>query len=191
MPPVNTIMRILRPGPEHLAGYVAALERGWSADNVRGAAAAREELLEIAADADAFLARADDREAKGPPICLLDGTTVPRLPGIHRWMWDGEFVGRIDFRWKPGTTDLPPTCLGHIGYGVVPWKRGLGYATEALRQMLVEVRFAGLPFVELTTNADNLVSQRVIEANGGVLHERFAKPASFGGAPGLRYRITL
>ena len=184
-------MRLVRPGPEHLAGYIAALERGWSPDNVRGAVAAREELLEIAADAGAFLARAEDREAKGPPIRMLDGTTAPRLPGFHRWMWDGEFVGRIDFRWKPGTTDLPPTCLGHIGYSVVPWKRSLGYATEALRQMLGEVRFAGLPFVELTTNADNLVSQRVIEANGGVLYERFAKPASFGGAPGLRYRIAL
>jgi hypothetical protein len=34
-------------------------------------------------------------------------------------------------------------------------------------------------------------SQRVIEANGGVLVERFIKPASLGGMPGLRYRINL
>jgi hypothetical protein len=31
----------------------------------------------------------------------------------------------------------------------------------------------------------------VIEANGGVLHERFVKPAQFGGGDGLRYRIVL
>ena len=66
--------------------------------------------------------------------CMLDvdGTTVPRLPGYLKWMWDGEFCGVIGFRWQPGTEALPPTCLGHIGYAVVPWKRGRGYATAAL-----------------------------------------------------------
>jgi hypothetical protein len=29
------------------------------------------------------------------------------------------------------------------------------------------------------------------EANGGVLVERFIKPAQFGGTEGLRYRIAL
>jgi hypothetical protein len=31
----------------------------------------------------------------------------------------------------------------------------------------------------------------VIEANGGVLVERFTKPPQFGSKPGLRYRIDL
>lgn len=185
------MLRLVRPSTEHLSSYVAALERGWSPDNVRGAAAAREELAEIAADPAAFLAGLDDREAAGPPIPMPDGTFVKRLPGFHRWMWDGEFVGTIGFRWQPGTTDLPPTCLGHIGYSVVPWKRRLGHATRALRLMLPEVRFSGLAFVEITTDVDNVGSQRVVEANGGVLHERFTKPAALGGTPGLRYRITL
>jgi predicted acetyltransferase len=39
-------------------------------------------------------------------------------------MWDGDFAGAINLRWQPGTAELPPHCLGHIGYGVVPWKRG-------------------------------------------------------------------
>ncbi len=185
------MLRLVHPSTEHLSSYVAALERGWSPDNVRGAAAAREELAEIAADPAAFLAGLDDREAAGPPIPMPDGTFVKRLPGFHRWMWDGEFVGTIGFRWQPGTTDLPPTCLGHIGYAVVPWKRRRGYATRALQLMLPEVRFSGLAFVEITTDVDNVASQRVVEANGGVLHERFTKPAAFGGTPGLRYRITL
>jgi predicted acetyltransferase len=41
-------------------------------------------------------------------------------------MWDGEFCGSIGLRWLPGTEELPPHCLGHIGYAVVPWKRRLG-----------------------------------------------------------------
>ena len=34
-------------------------------------------------------------------------------------------------------------------------------------------------------------SQRVIEKNGGVLIERFYKPAVYGGAESLRFRISL
>jgi len=35
------------------------------------------------------------------------------------------------------------------------------------------------------------VAQPVIEANGGVLVQRFVKPPQFGSRPGLRYRIGL
>jgi predicted acetyltransferase len=106
-------------------------------------------------------------------------------------MWDGEFAGSIGLRWQPGTTELPPTCLGHIGYVVVADKRGRGYATQALRQILPEARAVGLPFVELTTDVDNVPSQRVILANGGVEVERFTKPAEYGSGPGIRWRIQL
>jgi predicted acetyltransferase len=173
-----------------LPSYVRALEQGWSPDNLRPEAA-REALDQIARDAGQFLAEQVDREAKGRPIPLPDGRVVPRLPGYHKWMWDGEFCGEIGFRWQPGTTDLPPHCLGHIGYSVVPWKRGYGYATRALRLLLPEARQEGLAYVELTTDADNVASQRVIEANGGTLVERFNKPAGHGGAASLRFRIPL
>jgi len=184
-------LTLVRPARAHLAGYRAALERGWSADNTRGIAAAREELARIEEDADAFLDALDDREAKGPPITMPDGTTVPRLPGFRCWLWDGEFAGSIGLRWQAGTAALPPHCLGHIGYAVVPWKQRRGYATQALRLMLVEARAVGLPYVEITTDPGNEASQRVILANGGTLQEHFVKPAQFGGHPGMRYRIAL
>ena len=95
-------MQLVRPGPEHLAGHVAALERGWSADNERGVEATREELSRIHADAAAFLASMGDREAKGPPITLPDGSAAKRIPGFRRWLWDGEFCGSIGLRWQPG-----------------------------------------------------------------------------------------
>ena len=184
-------MQLARPASEHLASYVAALERGWSADNERGIEATREELLRIQSDATAFLASMEDREAKGPPITLPDGSSATRLPGFRRWLWDGEFCGSIGLRWQPGTTALPPHCLGHIGYAVVPWKQGLGYAKSALRLLLPEAKAVGLPYVEITTDPDNIASQRVIEANGGVLVEQFVKPQQFGSKRGLRFRITL
>jgi predicted acetyltransferase len=184
-------MHLVWPSMVYLPSYVAALKRGWSADNVRGIAAAEEELEAIAKDASVFLSGLVDREANGPPVTLPDGSSVKRLPGYRRWLWDGEFCGSIGFRWQPGSTELPSHCLGHIGYAVVPWKQGNGYAREALKLLLPEVRAVGLEFVEITTDPNNVASQRVIEANGGVLFERFVKPIQFGGKEGLRYRIQL
>ena len=184
-------MQLVRPGPEHLASYIAALERGWSPDNERGVEAAHEELARIHADAVAFLASMEDRKAKGSPITLPDGSVARRLPGFRRWLWDGEFCGTIGLRWQPGTTALPPYCLGHIGYAVVPWKQRRGYATLALRLILPEAKAVGLSCVEITTDPDNIASQRVIDANGGILVEHFIKPQQFGCKPGLRFRITL
>jgi predicted acetyltransferase len=185
------MMMLVWPSCEYLPSYVAALERGWSPDNLRGAAAAQEELARIASDGGAFLSSLVDREGRGSPITLPDGTVVPRLPGYQRWMWDGEFCGSIGFRWQPGTEALPPHCLGHIGYAVVPWKRQRGYATQALREVLSDAQAEGLRYVELTTRPDNLASQRVITANGGVLFEEFVTPASVGGHIEMRYRVDL
>lgn len=106
-------------------------------------------------------------------------------------MWDGDFAGIITFRWQPGTAELPSWCLGHIGYSVVPWKRRRGYATEALRGMLLEIRCVGIPYVEIMTGAKNLASQRVITENGGVLLGKFIAEERLGGGERLRYRITL
>jgi len=184
-------MELVWPGPPYLESYVAALLRGWSPDNIRGEAAAREELELIAQDPAAFFARFVDREAKGPPIELPDGTLVRRLPGFRRWVWDGEMCGTIGFRWQPGTSALPSHVLGHIGYSIVPWKRGLGYAKRALELMLDDARGEGLDYVELTCDAINVASQRVITANGGEVVERFRKPAHFGGHDSLRFRIRL
>jgi predicted acetyltransferase len=182
-------MTLVWPSREYLPSYIAALERGWSPDNLHGDAAVGVELQRINANPDTFLASQVDRVGAGGAILLLDGTKVPRLPGYNRWLWDGEFCGRIGFRWQPGTEALPPHCLGHIGYTVVPWKRRRGYATQALREMLQEVKAEGLRYVELTTQPDNVSSQRVITANGGVLVEEFIAPASVGGRREFRYRV--
>lgn len=184
-------LALIAPSLERLSHYAAALERGWSPDNIRGDAAAREELAQIESGPASFVASQSDREAKGPPVKLPDGTTAARIPGYRLWMWDGEFCGVIGFRWQPGTSALPPHVLGHIGYAVVPWKRGRGYATAALRLMLPRARAEGLSHVEITTDTDNPVSQKVILANGGTLLGAYKKPPQYGEADGLRFRVDL
>jgi predicted acetyltransferase len=183
-------LELVWPAVEHLSGYVQALQQGWSPDNLRRETAL-DELERIAQNPERFIAEQVDRDASGPPVTLPDGSIARRLPGYKQWLWDGEFCGVIGFRWQPGTADLPSHVLGHIGFSVVPWKRRRGYATRALGLFLTQARKEGLPHVELTTDPENAASQRVIAANGGQLVERFTRPAVFGGADGLRYRILF
>ena len=188
-------LKLVWPAPEHLTSYRAALESGWSPNNLRPEEG-REELALIQADSDAFLATLVDMEGKGAPVKQPDGSLVPRLPGYRKWMWvdddtGGAFCGSIGFRWQKGSNALPPYCLGHIGYAVVPWKRHMGYATQALALLLKEAPAQGLAYVEITTDPDNLISQRVVQANGGLLMEKFFTTAEIGHKTELRWRITL
>lgn len=187
--------RLLQPTLERLPACIEALKAGWSADNLRGAVAARETLARIDGDATLFIERQTDPLALGGPVTLPDGSQVPRIPGRVFWIWDDEadaFCGSLGLRWQIGTPALPPHCLGHVGYAVVPWQRNRGHATAALRAVLPHARNeAGLPYVEVTTDPGNLASRKVIERAGGVLFEQFTKPAAFASADGLRYRIDL
>ena len=184
-------LHLVWPANEFLDGYIGALQNGWSPDNVRGEAAAKEMLQRIQKDRELFVSRQVDRDASGEPVTLPDGSQVPRLPGYSRWLWDGDFCGVIGFRWQAGTSALPLHCLGHIGFAVVPWKQKRGYATAALRMLLPDVKAEGLEYAELTADPWNVASQHVIEANGGLLVERFFKPSHYGGGEALRYRISL
>jgi predicted acetyltransferase len=176
---------LVAPSLERLPAYAAALETGWSPNNVRDVSG--EQLAMIRRDAAAFLAELARQDGT---ITLPDGSVIPRLPSRTRWMWDGDFCGHIGLRWVAGSNELPDYVLGHVGYAVVPWKRGRGYATKALRLMLDEAREVGLTRLELTTEPDNAASRRAIEANGGFLVETFVSPR-YGPDKRLRYVIDL
>lgn len=183
-------VRIVKPSLELLDSYKAALLRGWSPNTIRPEAA-DEELIAIANDPHAFVDGQTDLEAKGPPIQLPDGSFAERLPGLILWIWDGEFCGVIGFRWKPGTEELPPHVLGHVGYSVVPWKQRQGYATQALSALVGQVSFTGLRYITITTDIDNYASQKVAENCGAAFHGEFEKLSVYGKAKGYRYRIQL
>ena len=52
-------------------------------------------------------------------------------------------------------------------------------------------REQGLRSVEITTDPDNIPSQKVITTNGGVLVAQFNKGEAYGHKDGLRFRIDL
>jgi predicted acetyltransferase len=178
-------LTLLPPCREWLARYRSALVTGWSPNNVENVSAVQ--LAAIDKDPEAFLRSLTQQ---GGHIHLPDGARRPRLPYRVYWITDGDFCGVISLRWQPGSDDLPPYVLGHIGYAVVPWKRGNGYATEALARVLLKARQIGLGRLQITTEPVNLASCRVIEANGGTLVEEFVAP-DYGPEVRLRYAIDL
>ena len=157
-------VELVEPSLHRLPGYVSALETGWSPSAIRDLSGTH--LDAIRADAEAFLH--DLTRHEGGAVTLADGASVPRLPGRVFWIWDGTFCGSINLRHLPGTLDLPPHVSGHLGYAVVPWKQGRGYATRALTLLLPIARELGLPRVLVTCDTGNAASRRVIEANGGI-----------------------
>jgi predicted acetyltransferase len=178
-------INLVEPNAALLAGYAAALRRGWSPNTMRDVSA--DELEAVEADPSAFLA---DLAGTGGTIKLNDGSEKPRLPFRLFWIFDGDFCGSIGLRFQRGTEQLPPYVPGHIGYAIVPWKQRRGYATTALGLILPVARAEGLTQVVITCDADNEASRKVIVANGGILID--ADPCDpETGKPKLTYRIDI
>lgn len=160
---------LVEPNAGLLADYAAALRAGWSPNTMRDVSG--EELAAVEADPALFL---EDLTARTGTIRLADGRDVPRLPSRLFWISDGHFCGSIGLRFMVGSDDLPDHVPGHIGYSVVPWKQRRGFATRALALLLPYAWAEGLRCVTISCDSDNIASQKVITANGGVLCDEMA-----------------
>lgn len=181
---------LLRPERAHLDAYDAALVTGWSPNNLRPEAA-EEERARIVRDPDGLLASFEDVQGAGPPVTMPDGSVVARLPSIRRFIWQDGFAGVISLRWTKDGGPLPPTCLGHVGYAVVPWRRREGLASRALVEICALAPAFGLSEIDVTCGPQNEASRGVIEKAGGQLIGEIAPPPSLKLARELLFRIAV
>ena len=80
---------------------------------------------------------------------------------------DAQIVGRVSIRHE--LNQYLERTSGHIGIGVRPIARGLGYATSIFLLSLDISRELGLKRVLVTCDDTNIASSKVIERNGGIL----------------------
>ena len=111
-----------------------------------------------------LIAKQRDAEQKG----IVDGWKVP---STTFWLYaDGVPVGFGSIRHF--LTEALSQAGGHIGYGIAPQFRGNGYGNEILRLLLKKADEIGLEKVLVTVDLDNIASQAVALANGGVITGR-------------------
>ncbi|MCX5339048.1 GNAT family N-acetyltransferase [Streptomyces atratus] len=93
--------------------------------------------------------------------CATTGDPSPFGSYEIRRRDNGEVIGGLGFHGAPDEN-------GHvtIGYGLVPSAQGMGYASEALRVLLLFARDQGVSSVHGDTDLDNLASQHVMTAVG-------------------------
>ena len=117
------------------------------------------------------------------------GIPADFVPHSTFWLVDArdEIVAISNLRHE--LNEFLLTYGGHIGYGVRPSARRMGYATELLRQTLMEARARGIDRVRLTCSKDNLASAKTILRNGGVLDDEEYMPEH--GEIVCRYWIEL
>ena len=166
MAPYDDSVRLVVPDAQNLAGFEAALAAGWPPNPRRAQ--------------DETYIRSTLQELRKDRLEFLANLTRSAEPGfINRlfWIWDVEFCGNIVLRFRPGTEELPSSVAGHVGYSVVPWKQGKGYAKSALRLLTDVAREEGLGRLLILCNEENHASRRVIEANGGQLFLTASHPS--------------
>lgn len=105
---------------------------------------------------------------------LLEKETDPQpgyVPSSEYWLVMGEtYIGSINLRHY--LTDKLLQYGGHIGYEIRPGMRRRGFGTLMCRLVLDKAREQHLDRVLITCDDDNIGSQKIIEANGGILWDK-------------------
>lgn len=110
-------------------------------------------------------------------------------PEEYLWLIDqGEFIGRVFFlHWL---NDFRRQTDGQVDYWIRPSRRRQGYGRLILRLLLERYRQLGEERVLISCLASNHPSERIIEANGGVLEGVFDVP-DWAGFPRPRKRFWI
>lgn len=118
------------------------------------------------------------------------GINLPQgyVPATMFWLIDkDEVIGRAQIRHE--LNDYLLKYGGHIGFYIRPSKRRMGYGTKILELALIEAKKLSISKALITCDDNNVGSQRIIEANGGVLENIIA--AEEGKPKKRRYWIIL
>jgi predicted acetyltransferase len=105
---------------------------------------------------------------------LLDARDYPmvdRVPETRLWLVDDDtYIGNAGIRHH--LNDKLELYGGHIGYEIRPSKRRMGYGVRQCQLAIATARSLGIEDILITCDDDNVGSYKIIEACGGILHDR-------------------
>ena len=153
-------------GLEELLADIGGGESGFSGTPVHTGEVTVEQYLQLCCD-------------MPDPDKLLPGL----VPQTVYWILDENEVAVGMIKVRHYLSDQLRVHGGHIGYYVRRDRRGKGYAENALRLALVDLRKLGQMRALLTVHPDNAPSIKVIERNGGRLEKTITDPET-----GKQYR---
>lgn len=106
---------------------------------------------------------------------MRDAETDPLqgdVPTSYYWLIvDGQtYAGELELRHYLNAS--LERFGGHIGYKIRPTMRQQGYGKLICKLGIIEARRIGITDILITCDDDNIGSQKVIEANGGILQDK-------------------
>jgi len=113
---------------------------------------------------DEYIQRTEDNsQGKNIPDWIVPGTTY--------WLIDNDkYIGHVYIRHK--LNDKLEKEGGHIGYAIRPTERKKGYGRIILELAIPKAKEIGLQKVLITCDEKNVASAKIIEKNGGTLHDK-------------------
>lgn len=183
-------MELVQPDKKYKDSYIEALEHGFNGLCLGMQTPLDDEAIaEIKNDFDGFLKKVLKPHDPKPKL-QPDGKYYGGVPRISYWLVDnGKFIGAFILR-----TELNEFLMynrGHIGYGISPQYRRMGYATKGLGLLIEKARELGLKRLLISAMEENIGSWKAIEKNGGVLENIITLPWEDSGQRYKRYWIEV
>lgn len=154
-------MRLVLPSTKYKKSYLTAEQESYRAKEVN-----TKELQHYKFQFKHFSQFLKNLQNERKGVGLIKG----RVPQTRYWLIDkGQYIGSISIRHKLNTKLKKQG--GNIGYRIRPSKRKRGYGKEILRLGLLKTQKLGINKVYIDCDQENIISQKIIEANGGVLRD--------------------
>jgi len=155
------MIRLVKPTARYQKSFIAAMKEFKRKEREIGI-----DIRKLQKNFPEFVARIRSNEKR-------DNLTKGQVLSSYYWLIDkSEFIGDITIRHK--LTEMLSKEGGHIDYGIKPTKRRKGYGIKILALALRKAKTLGIKKVLITCDDNNIGSWKIIEANGGILHDKIS-----------------
>lgn len=150
------------------------------------------EYLEKYPDFKPFVTKDNYLEVLKNNELLKQGIGNDGIKEIFYWaIENNKIIGHASIRLNPEDNPLVLKYSGHIMYGVVPSKRGMGYGSIICHLLIKEMDKLGYSDIIVTCSDNNYSSIGVIENNSGKLIETVEPDNHYADSKTRRYKINV